>query len=81
MNNADILKKVYAECLKECRQKEPEIYAWPEEDLNKVLGKMSIAIDRMSFNKDSSAWKLCCKRLGIKHTYQAIKAFKEGSTS
>lgn len=79
MTNAEVLKKVYAQCLFECHKARPEEYLWPIEKFDEVMTRMSAAIDAMSFNKDSSAWRLCCKRLGIKHTYQAIKAFKEST--
>ena len=54
---------------------QPNYYAWPISDFDKVFERMSKAIERGSFNKDSKAFKDTCKELGIKHTYKAIREF------
>lgn len=41
----------------------------------KALKLMSLAMDKKTFSKDSSAWKLTCKALGIKHTYKEIFSY------
>jgi hypothetical protein len=73
------LKDTYAESLRHCRETMPNEYAWPIELLPTVTERMLAAIDKRSFNKDSAAWKLTCKTLGIPHTYKAIFAFADGS--
>lgn len=78
MTNLEKLKFIYFKNLALCRAKHPDDYAWPDSELENVIRRMSSAIDKMSFNKDSHAWKLTCKELGIKHTYQAIKQYIEG---
>jgi hypothetical protein len=66
---------VYREKLLEARKRHPETYAWPDSELDAVFERMTKAIERGSFNKDSHAFKATCKTLKIKHTYKAIKEF------
>lgn len=75
MNKLDTLKQVYAANLKKSVVEFPTEYLWPIGDLPVVLTRMYQSIDKMSFNKDSRAWKSTCKELNIKHTYQAIAEF------
>lgn len=65
----------YRTQLKLAVESRPEDYAWPISDFDIVFERMSRAIERGSFNKDSEAIKKTCKSLGIKHTYSAIKEF------
>lgn len=53
----------------------PQEYPWPESQIDQVMQRMTIAIERGSFNKDSHAFKMTCKELKIKHTYKDIKNF------
>ncbi len=78
MNNIELLKSTYAKNLEIAHAKYPNDYTWPILELPQVLTRMNAAIDKMSFNKDSHAWKMTCKELNIKHTYTAIKQFIEG---
>lgn len=73
--NREKFKRVYKEELISAHSKYPEIYAWPISELEQVLTRIYLAIDKGSFNKDSHAFKATCKALGIKHTYQAIETF------
>jgi hypothetical protein len=79
VNNRDKLIAVYREQLAVAVTEYPFKYAWSLSELETVMSLMIPAIDRMSFNKDSHAWKATCKALGIEHTYQAIKAFRDGA--
>ena len=82
MNMRDAtLKAVYAEELAKARDRYQADYVWPASDLPLVVQRMNAAIDRMSFNKDSPAWKATCKRLGIAHTYKAIRAYLAGDSN
>ena len=53
----------------------PEEYGWPLSELETVAARMSAAIERGSYNKDSRAIRATCKTLGIRHSYIAIGAF------
>ena len=75
MNKLETLKQVYAKNLELAHAKYPNEYMYPALEIPYVLLRMNAAIDNMSFNKDSHAWKMTCKELGIKHTYKAIKEF------
>lgn len=66
---------VYKEKLFEARKADPETYSWPESEFPLVFERMTKAIERGSFNKDSYAFKATCKALKIKHTYKAIQEF------
>lgn len=63
----------------------PQEYAWPvdksDEVANKMLGSIaqSIATRRNLFNKDSRAFEMTCKALGIKHTYSAIYEYLQAA--
>lgn len=73
--NFECFMEIYSEKLKEIRGKYPDEYAWNESELPIVLGKMRVAIEKGSYNKDSKTFKATCKELGIKHTYTAIDEF------
>lgn len=78
MTNRELFKSTYAKHLEQCIVAYPTDYLWTRDELPDVLGRMFIAIDKMSFDKDSHAFKKTCKTLGIKHTYKAIKTYLEG---
>ena len=73
--NLQAFLDVYKEQLHKAVKERPEEYLWSMSEFDAVFERMSKAIERGSFNKDSSAFKLTCKELGIKHTYTAIKEF------
>lgn len=75
MTNRERFEAVYREELPKAVLKYPEDYAWPVEQAPVVADKMMRALDAGTFNKDSRAFRATCKVLGIKHTYQAIRAF------
>jgi hypothetical protein len=66
---------IYKEKLIEARKSYPEMYSWPDSETDLVFARMTKAIERGSFNKDSHAFKATCKELKIKHTYKAIQDF------
>lgn len=68
---------LYAEKLTQLRNDRPKEYVWPVADLPAVIGRMTEAIRKGSFNKDGLAFQATCKALGIPHTYKAINAFLE----
>jgi hypothetical protein len=53
----------------------PDQYAWTLTDFDEVFTRMEQAIIKGTFNKDSDAFKRTCKKLGIKHTYKAIREY------
>lgn len=75
--NLNTFLEVYGKQLLKARIEHPDDYIWPIDQLPQVLERMSKAIERGSFNKDSHAFKATCKELNIKHTYKAIKEFIE----
>jgi hypothetical protein len=80
MDNKEIFQAEYAKQLRLAIEAHPGDYLWPVSELETVLGRMSTAIERGSFNKDSHAFKATCKALKIPHTYKAIKEFREAQT-
>lgn len=66
---------IYKENLIKEVQNNPNEYAWSLDQLETVFSRMSSAIERGSFNKDSKAFKNTCKELKIKHTYKDIENF------
>lgn len=66
---------VYKEELEKSVRACPDDYAWALSDIDTVLERMTRAIERGSFNKDTPAFRRTCKQLGIKHTYKAINDF------
>lgn len=69
---------LYAEELTRARAERPADYIWPENELPAVLERMCLAFKRGTYSKDSLAIRRVCKRLHIKHTYQAINAYLKG---
>ena len=54
-------------------------YAWPVCECGIVVAdRMLAAIERGTYNHDSPAFRLTCKRLGIKGSRKAIEAFLAG---
>lgn len=76
--NLQCFLDVYKEELIKSHKENPDSYAWPFSELDEVFKRMSAAIERGSFNKDSKAFKSTCKALGIKHTYRDIDAYMRG---
>lgn len=75
MTNLELFKQTYAKNLTQALKDYPNEYFWNESELPEVLERMYSAIDRITFNKDSRAFKKTCKELNIKHTYKAIKEY------
>lgn len=65
----------YTNCLEEVVRNHPEEYAWPISQAPVVALKMFQAILRQSYNKESRAIKVLCKRYQIPYTYKGIKDF------
>lgn len=63
---------IYREELRKAAIADPEAYAFAADQADVIADKMLAAFDRYSANKDGRAVKATCRRLGIKHTYQAI---------
>jgi hypothetical protein len=70
---------IYTEELARAVKDYPSEYRWPFKDVPVVAAKMLDAVKRGSFNKDSRAIRATCKRLGIKHTYTAIRDYLAGT--
>lgn len=75
MTNMETFKKTYAEQLAIARKEHPELYVWPESQLEIVTKRMCDAIERGTCAIDGKAFKATCKTLGIKNTKKAIKEF------
>ena len=58
-------------------QKYPKEYPWPVANVPAVVGKMAVAVQQGTFNKDGYAMKWTCKELGIPYTYKGISEFLE----
>lgn len=56
----------------------PYDYNWTMDEFDLVFERMEKAILAGTFNKDSTAIKRTCKKLGIKHTYKAIREYLAG---
>jgi hypothetical protein len=74
-NSKERFKAEYVMALRECIQAHPDIYAFPDSDAELVAGRMFAAMDKGSFSHTGHAYKLTCKRLGIKHTRAAVVQF------
>ena len=75
MGSREFFKTVYGQALKQAHEQNPSEYVWPAYELLMVFSRMCVAIDKGTFNKDSKAFKITCKVLGIKHTYKAINEY------
>jgi len=71
----DIFMEEYETQLCKAVVEHPDEYMYDVAEVPAVLGRMRVAIERNSFNKDSRAIRATCKTLGIKHTYQGIRSF------
>lgn len=76
--NTEKFLEIYKKNLRKSHEENPQDYAWPISELENVFKRMSDAIERGSFNKDSKAFKQTCKELKIKHTYRDIENFLKG---
>ncbi len=65
----------YTKALAECVAAQPDFYGFGSDRVAEVAQRMLNAVDRDSANYDGPAFKLTCKRLKIKHTRKAIRAF------
>ena len=75
----ELFLKAYKESLIHARSQFPLDYLWSADFIPTVLERMKEAIINGTFNKDSHAFKLTCKKLNIKCTYKAINAYiKDG---
>lgn len=72
---------IYSEELYKAVKEHPEYYAFGLEGVPVCLERMIRALKGKTYNKDGFAFKATCKRLGIKHTYQAINAYITESKS
>lgn len=73
--NREKFLETYRKNLILAREKYPDQYHWPLSEIETVFHRMTVAIDRRIFNKDSHAFKWTCRELGIKHAYRAIHDF------
>lgn len=74
----DRFMAAYEPALYEALQKHPEDYAYGPADVPGFLPVWRKRILEGNFNHHGHAMKGACKRLGIKHTLKAIKAFLAG---
>lgn len=72
--------EVYSTELKRAIVEHPDEYAYPVDEAEVVVARMSAAIARGSYNKDGRAFKATCKALGIAYTYSAINAYIRGES-
>jgi hypothetical protein len=83
MNQIKIIHPGNFQCFIDCYRKhlianvmtKPDQYAWDINDTETVMERMTRAIERGTFNKDTESFKATCKELKIKHTYKAIAEF------
>ena len=68
-SNKELFLETYKIELLKARTEQPDIYAWPIEEIDVVFDRIKAAVLRGSFNKDSVTFRCPCKALKIKHTY------------
>ena len=78
LTNLNRFLEVYREELVKSVSENPDAYAL--KDIDFLFARMRLAIEAGTFIKDSTTFKNTCKRLGIKHTYKAIKEFIGGES-
>ena len=74
MTNREKFRAAYLEKLAEAHAKHPEEYAYPADGIPVVVDKMIIAL-AAGTARNSNAIKAACRKVGIKSTYAAIKAY------
>jgi len=75
MTNLDKFLASYREHLLTERMLYPERYLWPISEFEEVFRRMTAAIKKGTYNKDSKAFRRACREMGIPHTYRAIQNF------
>lgn len=75
MTNLEKFLETYHVELERAVRENPTEYMWPLSQLETVFGRIRVAIERQSFNKDSHAFRATCRILKIKHTYKAIQEY------
>jgi len=73
--NAQIFSETYLAALADSVRDYQSEYGWPVTQVPVVHAKMMVAVERGTFCHDSRAFKLTCKRLGIKNTRKAMLEF------
>ena len=68
----------YANQLRQSVTQNYGLYAYDLSEVPAVAGRMAVAFERGSYNKDSHAIRATCHAFKIKHTYKAIDAFLRG---
>jgi len=81
MTNFERFAEAYRRNIRRARERFPDQYVWPIEQVEMIADRMLAAVQRGSANKDSHAFKWTCKELGIKHTYKAINKFIKQESS
>lgn len=76
--NQEKFTDAYRAALTECVQNPKYDYRYGVARVPEVAAKMISAVADGSFNHDSPAFKLACKRLGIKSTRTAILTYWRG---
>jgi len=66
---------VYKEELAKAVKQFPNAYVFTMSELPKVLERMEVCLRKGTVNIESRAMRATFKRLGIKHTYKALKEF------
>lgn len=69
---------VYFEELSAAVAKNPSEFAWAPEAAPLIARRMTRALVKGTANKDSAQIRKACRRLGIAHTYKAIREFFHG---
>ena len=72
---------IYLEELEKAVKNYPQEYLYGIQQVPSVYERMKSAFIKGSYNKDSRAIKATCKRLGIKHTYEAINKALKGESN
>lgn len=75
MTNKQLFLKEYEKQLRIAHEKYNDLYAWRITEFDEVFKRMSEALIKGSYNKDSHAIKAVCKTFKIKHTYSEINNF------
>jgi hypothetical protein len=75
------LDVTYRDCLREARRERPDLYQWPERQVDEIADKMLGKLRESGpgvVDIGGPAWRMTCKALGFRPTYKNLRAFLKG---
>lgn len=73
-----LFREEYTRSLTELKDVMIDCAIYPEYTLQAIVDRVMLQLERDLFNKNGSAFKLTCSRLGIKNTYLDINYWVHG---